>query len=127
MPWTRFLARLSIPPWTRRPAPPNIPRTSRLIILHPCVLTPRRSPPTKKKIRERITYVVRGFDPVWAGSTYLGASLTTAQAHRTAAKYHPRRIAIFGASFYPIHNCHLSFTPPPHPPFTLHALTFLPP
>ncbi len=77
-------------------------------------------------IRERIKYVVRGLDPFCAGSTFPGGALTTAQAHRTAAKHHLRRIAIFGGSFDPIHNGHLSAARAADRRFNFDEIHFIP-
>src|SRR5260370_36368785 len=105
---TKFRVLPTIPLWTRW-----LPRT-RVNTPHRRLLTAPLSPRTKNKIRERITYIARGLDSIRAAATFLGESLTTAQAHRTGAKHHPRGIAIFGGSFVPIHNS---------PLFTVRAVT----
>jgi nicotinate-nucleotide adenylyltransferase len=52
--------------------------------------------------------------------------LTTAQAHRTAAKHHPRRIALFGGSFDPIHSGHLSVARAADRRFNFDEIHFIP-
>src|SRR3989449_11658786 len=118
--WTRSLARFPIPLSTPRLL------TIRQNIHFPRLLTIQPSPPTRKKIRERISYLLCGPDPPWAGSTISGVSLPTAQPPRTAAKHHPRRVAIFGGSFDPIHNGHLSAARAADRRFNFDELHFIP-
>jgi nicotinate-nucleotide adenylyltransferase len=57
-----------------------------------------------------------------------GGALTTAQAHahRTAAKHHPRRIALFGGSFDPIHNGHVAVARSADRRFNFDEIHFIP-
>jgi len=52
--------------------------------------------------------------------------LTTAQAHRTAAKHLPRRIALFGGSFDPIHSGHLGVARAADRRFNFDEIHFIP-
>ena len=52
--------------------------------------------------------------------------MTTAQAHRTATKHHPRRIALFGGSFDPIHNGHLNVARAADRRFNFDEIHFIP-
>lgn len=52
--------------------------------------------------------------------------MTTAQAQRTAAKLHPRRIALFGGSFDPIHNGHLAVARAADRRFNFDQIHFIP-
>jgi nicotinate-nucleotide adenylyltransferase len=52
--------------------------------------------------------------------------LTTAQAQRTAAKIQPRRIAIFGGSFDPIHAGHLAVARAADRRFNFDEIHFIP-
>lgn len=52
--------------------------------------------------------------------------MTTAQAHRTAAKHPPRRIGLFGGSFDPIHNGHLAVARAADRRFNFDEIHFIP-
>src|SRR5580693_4294769 len=105
MRWTRFLARHRKPLWTCQPLQEKLTRTRRDTI--PCL---RRS-----RIRDRINR-----------RHLSGGALTTAQAPRTAAKHQPRRIALFGGSFDPIHNGHLAVARAADRRFNFDQIHFVP-
>jgi nicotinate-nucleotide adenylyltransferase len=52
--------------------------------------------------------------------------LTTAQAQRTAAKHQPRRVALFGGSFDPIHSGHLAVARSADRRFNFDEIHFIP-
>ena len=52
--------------------------------------------------------------------------MATAQAHRTAVKHHPRRIALFGGSFDPIHIGHLGLARAADRRFNFDEIHFIP-
>ena len=52
--------------------------------------------------------------------------MTVAQAHRTAAKHQPRRIALFGGSFDPVHSGHLGLACAADRRFNFDEIHFIP-
>src|SRR2546423_15471007 len=101
-------------------------RASRNIIIHPRLLTARRSPQTKKMIRERIKYVVRGLDPLRAGSSFPGGALTKGKGLPPPAKLNLRGFGFSGGSLIPSPNGNLSAARPPAPAFNLPQFHFFP-
>src|SRR5712692_1595451 len=77
----------------------------------------------RSRIREKIAHVL--CDRKAVDATLSGGALTITQAHRTAAKQHPRRIALFCSSFASIHTGHPPVARAPDPPFTFAETPFI--
>src|SRR6516225_8279625 len=103
MRWTRFPGRAMSIVQARKASPP------------PLKLTIPLNAQPKTAIHEKI-----------GNRDSLGGALTTAQAHRTAAKHHPRRIAFFGGSFDPIHSGHLGVARAADRRFNFDEIHFIP-
>src|SRR6201981_464151 len=102
MRWTRFRAPalMALPP--NRASRPPFPLILLIVML------------SRTGIHEKI------------GDRVSGGALTTAQAPRTAAKHHPRRIALFGGSFDPIHSGHLGVARAADRRFNFDEIHFIP-
>src|SRR6266581_113618 len=116
MRWTRFLALLPILLPKRRAAPLLRTKTRQSLI-------PGLRP---SKIHEKITQAISDSEAIGAHSTFWGGALTIAQAHRTAAKHQPRRIALFGGSFDPVHSGHLGLACAADRRFNFDEIHFIP-
>src|SRR5215831_221506 len=90
------------------------------------LLTTRPCLPRLKLILPRNTLPKTAIHEKIENRDSLGGALTIAQAHRTAAKHHPRRIALFGGSFDPIHSGHLSVARAADRRFNFDEIHFIP-
>src|ERR1700747_2931986 len=111
MRWTRFRRQAWHTFRATRACRPGL----KLIVLRKGRRNGRRNTPPKTAIHEKI-----------GNRDSLGGALTTAQAHRTAAKHHPRRVALFGGSFDPIHNGHLAVARAADRRFNFDEIHFIP-
>src|SRR5689334_18285127 len=103
-------------PWTGSPDLPRTVQPTRRM-LPPRTLTQHPMNPYRFLPRICEKMCVRGVP---------GGALTTAQLQRTATKHQPRRIALFGGSFDPIHNGHVAVARAADRRFNFDEIHFIP-